>query len=185
MKIFGRNNLHLLINDLGLKTGIEIGVQMGGYSKYLLENTNMFLYMVDPWVFIPGFKDISNVDNGIQEQRYQITLNTVKPFVGRYKVIRKFSLDAVNDFEDNSLDFIYLDADHSYKAVAQDLLAWYPKLKEGGLFSGHDFVDGDDICGSNFGVRSAVLDFLKTHNHVVDTVTDISDPFPNWWFIKE
>ena len=52
-------------------------------------------------------------------------------------------MQAVDLFQNESLDFIYIDARHDYKAVWDDLEAWFPKLRKGGLFSGHDYVDAD------------------------------------------
>ncbi len=54
------------------------------------------------------------------------------------KVIPKSSIETSLDFPDNYFDFIFIDADHRYSQIKQDLIAWYPKLKKGGIFSGHD-----------------------------------------------
>jgi hypothetical protein len=69
------------------------------------------------------------------------------------QIIRKFSADAAGDFDDRSLDWIYIDGNHSYEACLEDLRLWAPKVKDDGLILGHDFVP-------KFGVVQAVRDFI-------------------------
>jgi hypothetical protein len=176
-KLNNRNEFPLLINEMELKVGAEIGVQTGGFSYHILNNTNLFMYLVDPWVWISGYDDVSNVENKIQEQRLQITRDTLSSFVNRYKILRMFSINAVQEFQDNFLDFIYIDANHDYKHVLEDLNAWYPKIRPGGLISGHDYLDS----GLNFGVRSAVLDFTRDKQLVVYNTWE---DWPSWYIIK-
>ena len=53
------------------------------------------------------------------------------------------SVEAASLFENGSFDFVYLDADHSFESVWQDLSVWYPKIRIGGILAGHDFLDGE------------------------------------------
>ena len=62
------------------------------------------------------------------------------------------SWEYANDFNDESVDFIWIDADHHYSSVIQDIRAWYPKLKVGGIIAGHDYSD--------WGVEMAVREFF-------------------------
>ena len=55
-------------------------------------------------------------------------------------LIRKSSLDAASDFEDGSLDFVYIDANHAFEYVVADIAAWTPKVRDGGVVSGHDYI---------------------------------------------
>lgn len=68
-------------------------------------------------------------------------------------VIKSCSWEAAALFEDNSLDFVFVDADHQYESVKKDIIAWYPKLKAGGIMAGHDYI-------SKFGVAEAVNSFF-------------------------
>jgi predicted O-methyltransferase YrrM len=65
------------------------------------------------------------------------------------------SLEASKLFENGSLDFVFIDGDHSYQGCSTDIDCWFPKLKSGGLLSGHDYRDDKD-----YGVKRAVHEFL-------------------------
>ena len=49
-------------------------------------------------------------------------------------------MDAIEDFEDESLDFVYIDGHHGFRYVAEDLVEWSQKVKKGGIISGHDYA---------------------------------------------
>jgi len=180
-EIITRNDLHRLISQRGYKVGAEIGTQKGEYAEYLLHNTWLEkLHIIDAWKYVPNYKDISNVSDEAHNANYTETLERLAPFVGRYNVIKAFSKDAANIIGD--LDFVYIDANHSYTSTTEDLQTWYPKVRSGGLVAGHDFLDGENICGSEFGVRSAVFDFLKDKKH---TLYATNEQWPTWIFFKE
>ena len=89
-----------------------------------------------------------------QDSCYKTTLQNVAFAGDRATIIRKPSLQAVEYIEDNSLDFVFIDADHSYEGCKADIQAWLPKLKPGGLLSGHDY-DHPELPG----VKQAVDEF--------------------------
>lgn len=66
------------------------------------------------------------------------------------------SVKAARFFADKSLDFVFIDADHTYKAVTEDIKAWLPKVKPGGLLAGHDYQPAE-----KYGVNKAVRDYFK------------------------
>ena len=72
---------------------------------------------------------------------------------------RKSSVEAAKEFGDNTLSAVFIDAGHSYEDVKADLEAWYPKVKPGGLFAGHDFDFAHPV--SREGVIPAVREFFK------------------------
>ncbi len=53
-------------------------------------------------------------------------------------------MEAAEDFEDNSIDFVYIDANHGFKYVAEDLWEWSKKVRSGGVISGHDYAMSKD-----------------------------------------
>ena len=76
---------------------------------------------------------------------------------------RKISEEAAAFIEGNSLDFVFIDAQHHYEAVLTDVKTWFPKLRPGGLMSGHDW--GLDYGPPRFGVKKAVVEFAR-ENHL-------------------
>lgn len=73
-------------------------------------------------------------------------------------VIPKDSIEASKDFNDNSLDFVFLDSSHLYEPTKQEIMAWYPKLKDGCLLAGHDFFGHDEV---NRAVREMIPEKIK------------------------
>lgn len=84
---------------------------------------------------------------------FKIFLENTKRHNERFMIIPQPSEQAAHIFENNSLDFVYIDASHDYESVKQDLQAWYPKLKIGGTIGGHDYEWG--------GVKQAVDEFAN------------------------
>lgn len=181
LKVSERNDFGKLFNQLNLLgKGAEIGVQTGGYSQILRNTWNgKELYLIDRWKYNPDYKDIANVSD---ERQMELYLSVVKKFANDHSVhiIRKDSVEASKQFPDAYFDWIYLDADLSYEGCTNDLEAWYPKLKEGGVLAGHDYVDGEFREGS-FGVKSAVERFTK--NLDIELFTT-NEHLKSWYFIK-
>jgi predicted O-methyltransferase YrrM len=95
------------------------------------------------------------------------------------KTYREYSSDAVKHFEDNFFDLIYIDADHTYKGCLQDIIEWYPKVKNGGLLLGDDYKVYQSKTGVDFGVIEAVNRFAKDNNLNVLKVNP-----DGWGFVK-
>jgi len=143
----------------GGRVGCEIGSAFGTQSEHILANTNVeLLYSIDP--YIP-------YDNGVFPKQAtqkrmdvlaQIVEARLKQFEKRSQLIRKTSIDASQDFPDNSLDFVYIDGDHSYKAVSTDLQAWWPKIRPGGILIGDDYNHK-----SHPGTKKAVDEFIRNN----------------------
>ena len=113
--------------------GVEVGVHRGMNVKRILNHLNIKkLYLVDPW---------TGLDEKEKSDQQKIYSEVLKEFSNNSKIeiIRKKSLDACKDFEDLSLDFVYVDGDHSYESVKQDLNHWYPKIKNFGVICGDDY----------------------------------------------
>ena len=125
--------------------GVEVGVFAGDLSKRLLRRPDLTLYMVDSWSQADnesayGLGDFHGRLTQEQQDGYMETTHLVTRFArDRAVIVRETSVAAAEDFEDQSLDFVFIDADHSYEACRADILAWSPKVKEGGWISGHDF----------------------------------------------
>jgi hypothetical protein len=181
-KLQHRDELPALLNAMGLwGYGIEIGVQAGDFSRLLREQWyGDVLYLLDRWGHEPTYRDIVNVSQQEQEQLFQQVQTMFYKHPG-VRIMREESLVAAPEFEDGWLDWIYLDADHLQAAVAQDLAAWWPKLKRGGLFGGHDYCDGV-YHQTEFGVKSAVDAFASERGLRIETTAETD--FPSWYCRK-
>ena len=116
------------------------------------------------------------------EACYQETLRRLRPYAGRVRVLRAFNHEAAWQFPERYFDFIYIDANHSYHAVRDDLTLWYPKLRPGGLFAGHDYLDGSRPPWGEFGVRSAVNEFAAGLG--VRVLATAEADWRSWYFHK-
>ncbi|MDQ5906905.1 MAG: hypothetical protein QG592_331 [Pseudomonadota bacterium] len=144
------------------KIGVEIGVYKGWLSARLLAaNGSLFLHMVDPWTadvsgsYLTTDDKLARSSQDQHDDAMRQALEGVKPFSGRYKVHRMTSEQAAELFESESVDFVFIDGDHSYDGCALDIRCWWPKVKPGGILSGHDYRDE-----RNYGVQKAVHEFL-------------------------
>lgn len=134
-----RESLAQLFSELGFMIGAEIGVEQGIYSEVLLKNNqHLRLYSVDAWAAYEGYRDHMTQDE--MDVIHQKAVDRLSPYKERVKIIKGFSTEAVEDFKDNSLDFVYLDANHEFVNVVNDIAAWEKKVKVGGIIAGHDYI---------------------------------------------
>jgi len=172
--------------------GAEIGVWRGGNAVEILNGLDVKkLYLIDPYAIYDGwgFKVIGNGNHDLTRQKDQVWENLIlsrsmakealKPFEDKVVWIEKPSSEAVEVVEE-SLDFVYIDGNHDYEFVKEDIELWTPKIKKGGLVSGHDY----DIPYT----AKAVDDYCKKHKIKLETrfnkLTTDAGP-KDWWFIKE
>jgi len=161
-------------NTLGFKTGAEIGVYDGRFSKILCQKIlGLKLYAIDNW----GER---------YKQSFELAKANLKPY--GVTIIRRDSIEAAADFEDNSLDFVFIDARHTYKHVSQDIREWAKKVRKGGIVSGHDYYV---FHHGSHGVINAVNEYVKSHNLELNLIDwDKGNPVkddrqPSWWFFKK
>jgi len=157
-------------------TAVEIGVSQGFNSALMLTMCpNLKLYSVDHYVDMFHIWDGSGEFTEEKKINYKIfAINLLTPFGDRCKQIFEPSMEAVKYFLNESLDYIYIDGDHRYEPVCNDLKYWYPKLKIGGVFAGHDYVPD---C---LGVINAVNEFYEKLGLEFNTA-----PNGDFWSIKE
>lgn len=133
-----RISLAELFHDLGFNIGVEVGVESGEYSEILCKaNPDLILYCVDSWKAYRGYRD--HVDQKKIEGFYEVALEKLKPY--NCRLIRKFSMDAVKDFADHSIDFVYIDGNHNFQSCTADIAEWSKKVRPDGIISGHDYVN--------------------------------------------
>jgi hypothetical protein len=151
--------------------GMEIGVWKGDYSRHLLRITKPHrLYLVDPWECQPDFANTSYGGTGVEfrdaavrsQEDMEALYQKVEMELGRLpavSVLRMKSSDLSGRIGEGELDWIYIDGNHTYEFVRDDLhLAW-GLVKENGVISGDDFNARSGPC--RFGVRTALLEFCN------------------------
>lgn len=133
-------------------TGIQIGCYAGQSTEFFI-NSELFelFYCIDPWTNGYDAKDEANNSVEQAEKVFDEKFKNNKKIIK----IKEYSWNAINNFQDESIDFIYIDGNHQYDAVKKDLELYYPKIKNGGIISGHDY------CLYWNGVKKAVDEFFK------------------------
>ena len=166
-----RTDLAKYFAQLGYKVGAEIGVLSGGYAKVLCEAiSHLKYYGIAPWY------DGKNVKHPYWG-KYELAMKNLAPYDAT--LIKKYSLDAVGDFKDNSLDFVYIDGDHVFDSVVMDIFAWIKKVKKGGIVAGHDYVSRGKV-----GVIPAVNSYVQAHELDLHLTTEPAETI-SWWFVKK
>lgn len=143
-RLDSRNSLPDLLNALALNgEGAEIGVNEGEFAEFFMSRWPCRAYhLVDPWTEQDKnvYDDKNNQPQAVQDSKLAIVRARLAQFGERAVFHRTYSTIAAGQIADASLDFVYIDARHDYNGVLEDLLAWWPKLKVGGVLAGHDFV---------------------------------------------
>jgi hypothetical protein len=178
-----RDDFPEFLNQVGLVgEAVEVGVGRGEFSRVFLDRwRGRQLHLIDPWRHLPDYVDIANVSDSQHEANLAHVKRSLARHDGRYRICRECSREAATRFDDNSLDFVYIDANHAFSAVSQDLRLWFPKIKAGGILAGHDFLDGS-LPEGEFGVASAVRAFADANGFPVLTTDD--PPWRSWYLVK-
>ena len=117
-------------------TVAEVGVCYGDSSRQLAANAG-YVHLVDPFTMYPGYSDGAILADGTVEMVRR--LHEQMTGYDNWSFHQLFSAKAAEIFSDGDLDLVFIDANHSFEAVTADILAWWPKVKEGGWLTGHDY----------------------------------------------
>jgi len=130
-----------LIKQHDCKIGYEIGVSNGGtFGKILKKCDNIEWHGVDPWVVCPEYdKRPNGKGKWNHDSNYEKVQEIVSKYPKRAYTHRMTSVEAAKEVEDRSIDIVFIDGLHTYEGVKEDLEAWVPKIKIGGIISGHDY----------------------------------------------
>tara|TARA_B100001123_G_scaffold440433_1_gene579492 strand:+ start:780 stop:1460 length:681 start_codon:yes stop_codon:yes gene_type:complete len=144
----------------------EIGVWRGEFSKIILKHCKpKKLILIDPWLYDQKIRGCAPQVKGkepINQKYFDEAYNeTKKTFINNsnVEIIKNNSLESSKNFNDEYFDFIYIDAEHSYDAVKQDLNCWYPKLKKNGYIFGDDYHWREE--DNSFSVEKAYQEFFN------------------------
>jgi hypothetical protein len=173
-----------VIKENNFKRCAEIGIGYGFHAKEILDNTNVEkLYLIDPMCYYPndGFADDVLKFGGFEKLVKNIK-NHLNEHNDRYTWHRTHSLSVTQQqIEDESLDAIFIDGDHSYEAVSKDLPFWWGKLRKGG------WLLGDDYASCHPGTQRAVDEFAKNKKLEIEFLSKSNSTqpgYPIYKFIK-
>lgn len=192
LPIIGAVGLADLFAELGFKNiGVEIGTDQGEYAEVLAKaNPDLILICVDPWkatAYEPGQQPESGENQEFFDRRYEETQKRLAPY-NHIGIRRETSMEAVKDFKDNSLDFVYIDGNHDFLNVAQDIHYWTKKVRPGGIVAGHDYVRYPSRKFNH--VQKVVNAYTQAYHHLpvfLVTPTDKGlkrDRYRSWFFVK-
>jgi hypothetical protein len=162
-----RKRLMQIFAEFGFSAGAEIGVDRGTFSNFMFKTIpNLHLYLVDPWHWRLRGKS-----------RYESTVRRMED--KNATIIREQShvVYANKTIPDESLDFIYIDGDHTFDFVMMDLIGGAKLVREGGIVAGHDYY---------YFRRAGVIPAVNTYcyQHFVHQYFITHERHPTWFFVK-
>lgn len=173
-KGWARRRLAQEFKSRGFTKGAEIGVRTGKYSAELCrQNPNLHLLSIDPYDLVYDERRSHEIGKEGQQQFFEDATELLKGF--NAEIIRKTSLEAAQEIENESLDFVYIDGAHQFDYVMTDVIVWGWKVRKGGVISGHDYYKFRDG-----GIVRAVDNYAAVHGVKGINLTD--EKTPSWWF---
>lgn len=164
-----------MIKELGFTCGAEIGTEHGFYAGKLCQaNPQLKLYCVDPYVVIPyyeGYKDQEQVN-----VHYEAAKKRLAPY--DCDILKMTSMEAVKRFYPNELDFVFIDGDHYFEYVVNDIIYWTKIVRPGGIVFGHDYSD-------QFHVKQAIHAYTDAYKIKPWFILNTKGLIDSWLFIKE
>lgn len=165
------------LKAIGVQKFVEIGTYRGQYASTLMkEMPDLDLYAVDKFLTYRNYKDFHKQDlevDALQEA-------TERSSEYGFKIIKEWSSDASKLFDDESLDAIFIDDNHDFLFLAEGLKNWVPKVKKGGIVSGHDLFDNRHV---NYGVRELIPAYCEAYD-IYPWFVCKKDKCPTWFYIK-
>ena len=175
----GREEFCAMLASMGATRGAEIGVWTGDFSLLMCQLIpNLHLTCVDPWLQYPNYTEGKN-DQARLDYAYQSACGKMAPYP--HTILKMTSEEAAPFVPDGSLDFVYIDGNHARAYVELDAKLWYPKVRSGGVFSGHDYELKPKH--KHVEVKQAIDPFAEAHG--IDTITVLmKHKAPSFYWIK-
>jgi hypothetical protein len=177
-KVPSRREISVFLKKFNFKILCEVGVRDGENLCNILKAEPTEMVAVDIWKEDTNFRSrnplyFSQADLD-RQLNVVIGLQKTHPSI---RIVRDLSVEAAKQFPDNYFDYVYIDADHSYEAVRDDIKAWYPKVRQFGVLGGHDYIRNQEKIFE--GVNKAVNEFISAYK--LCTHFEISN---SWYTIK-
>ena len=154
-----------IFNELSYTRGAEIGVWKGDMARHVLGHVPSIqkYYLVDPWKHQHGWNKPFNKNSTEFAVVYAAAMSATDRWPDKREVLRGMSAEMSSRVPDRSLDFLYIDGDHTEQGTRTDVLHWWNKLKVGGGMYGDDFIDGHHhgIKFASTGVKTVITKFAK------------------------
>jgi len=182
-----REDMGDLLEEMGMEVGVEVGVQRGKNAQILLSKWKSCkeFHLVDLWEHQENYVDGANVDQERQNEVYEEAKRRMADYEDKTTFHRTYSTEAATRFANFTLDFAYVDARHDYCGAMEDMNAYWPLLRPGGILAGHDFINNaenrkrqkhDDwgLCmdgtRNEGAVRGAVTEFAMKHGLTISVM---------------
>jgi hypothetical protein len=180
MQLLTPSNRSEMLDVIGLggKDCAEIGVFRGEFSEEILRRAPKTLWLVDPWTSQPPSVYPSDHANLRDAEFDDVHKMVADKFAAdeRVRIVRGYSYFASLQFSNESLDFAYVDAVHTFESCLCDMLTWFHKVRQGGWLCGHDYT------GKYVGVKAAVEAFGRITGRKLDLLT--LEPWASWGIRK-
>jgi hypothetical protein len=146
----------------------EIGVERGVNATEILQGLNVQrLYLVDHYLPYGDCLTNGGCPQEVQDKVYRNMFMNLQNYLDRITLVTKDSVFASSLFPDEFFDFVYIDASHDYEPVRQDILAWWPKIKVGGIIGGHDYKNSPYVeqAVKDFAADKQLIELLEDTRH--------------------
>jgi len=130
------------IQSIGAQRMAEVGVYRGDFAAFVLQRCQGLTryYMIDPWRHLDDWNKPANHDDSVLGEFLQETKAKTDFAAAKRVILRGKTTEVIDQIPDGELDLAYIDADHTLKGIAVDLIRVYPKVRLGGFLGGDDFT---------------------------------------------
>jgi len=172
-----------MLNDLGFKKAVEVGVYKGKFFQAIAHKApNMEIVGVDAWTTYDDYLDYPPGDLEAVGYPQAVARASGCPNV---KLVKGWSKDVAPTIEDGSLDYLFIDANHTYECCKEDIGLWASKVRPGGIVMGHDYFETTNrrrLQKLNFGVVKAVNEWVEQQG--IKHLFINSDGYPCWFYVQ-
>lgn len=160
---YGRNHIIEAFRDLNFTVGAEVGTDRGLYAqKICASNPQIKLYCIDPWAaytyYHPHKLEATEED---VEASHAEAVQRLVPY--NCEILRLPSVEGVKRFKPDSLDFVFIDGNHSLPYIAQDIACWSPVVRPGGIVYGHDYLDDVKVAVDAYMAAQQIKPWFLLH----------------------